>query len=530
MRAFDKCYFGADHTSQLTVVTVDRGAGTGEGAGEAALDAENVSAIAPDAHIDVYEAPNTTVGALDEYNAMVVADNARVISTSWGLCETALQAGAPGTQAIENSIFMEAAAQGQSVFAAAGDDGSDDCANVGSSRVAQYLSVDDPGSQPYVVSVGGTTFLDTAEPPDEIVWNDGNAGGAGGGGVSETWAMPVWQRDFGVPGVTGNAYAADSTGSGVFPYRACSNDPSGAGNDEHRAGLPTTLSPGTLCREVPDVTALADEVTGITVYYSGWTFFGGTSSSAPLWAAMTADMNASSYCSGSPLGVGFVNPILYRIAGNPTSYNQAFNDVTVGDNDSLYVGTDLPLGGKGNTYAAKRGYDLASGLGSPRLTDANGAPGLAELACAAAASPSRPEVTSITPPYGSASGGTSVTIAGSGFGSAVGHVQVGNVPVPASDIQSWSCSRRRTCSIKLLTPAFYEAPASDGPPGGAVAVSVVSAGASAAASAPAPESTFHYPSRGHGRSGRRVLDAAAGPERRGGTTVHVIGSGSGTQP
>jgi subtilase family serine protease len=208
VKAFDECYFRADHTSQITVRKLDGGAGTGEGSGEAALDVETVSAIAPAADIDVYEGPDTTIGSLDVYDAMVVADNARVISTSWGLCESALQAGAPGTQAIENSIFMEAAAQGQSIFAAAGDDGSDDCAGEDPSPVSPNLSVDDPGSQPYVVSVGGTTFLTRTEPPDETVWNDGNSGGAGGGGVSETWPRPTWQLDSRVPGVTDNRYAA----------------------------------------------------------------------------------------------------------------------------------------------------------------------------------------------------------------------------------------------------------------------------------------------------------------------------------
>ena len=523
VKAFDECYFGVDHTSQVEVQAVDGGAGVGEGSGEAALDVENVSAIAPDARINVYEAPNSTVGSLDDYDAMVVADNSRVISTSWGLCETAFQAGAPGTQAIENSIFMEAAAQGQSIFAAAGDDGSDDCANQDASPVATDLSVDDPGSQPYVVSVGGTSFLDASEPPDETVWNDGNTGGAGGGGVSETWAMPAWQQDTGVPGVTDNAYAS-SGGSGSFPYRACSNDPGGAADDEHLLGSPTTLAPGTLCREVPDVTALADEDTGITVYDGGWTNFGGTSSSAPLWAAMTAEMNASSFCAPDQLGVGFVSPILYQVADNPTSYAQAFNDVTAGDNDSLDVGTDLPLGAAGNTYAAGTGYDLASGLGSPRLTDADGDPGLAQLACGAAGAPSRPAVTSVTPPYGSASGGTTVTIDGSGFGAAMGHVQFGDVPVPAVDIESWGCAGS-ACSITLATPPFFQAASSDGPPGGAVTVSVIAAGAVPAASAPSPLSTFHY--LASGATGAPVVEyvgPAAGPDA-GGTTVHLIGSG-----
>jgi len=32
-------------------------------------------------------------------------------------------------------------------------------------------------------------------------------------------------------------------------------------------------------------------------------------------------------------GVGFVNPLLYDVAANPTSYASSFTDVTLGDND-----------------------------------------------------------------------------------------------------------------------------------------------------------------------------------------------------
>ena len=38
--------------------------------------------------------------------------------------------------------------------------------------------------QPYVTGVGGTRLTAIGPPPTETVWNDGVAGGAGGGGVS----------------------------------------------------------------------------------------------------------------------------------------------------------------------------------------------------------------------------------------------------------------------------------------------------------------------------------------------------------
>ena len=61
--------------------------------------------------------------------------------------------------------------------------------------------MDDPGSQPFVTGVGGTTLSSLGPPPSEAVWNNGgNAagllgvqGGAGGGGVSQIWTMPGYQ-------------------------------------------------------------------------------------------------------------------------------------------------------------------------------------------------------------------------------------------------------------------------------------------------------------------------------------------------
>ena len=54
-------------------------------------------------------------------------DADQVVTSSWGLCEQAVQQGEPGVQQAENLVFQQAAAQGQTVFSAAGDEGSNDC-------------------------------------------------------------------------------------------------------------------------------------------------------------------------------------------------------------------------------------------------------------------------------------------------------------------------------------------------------------------------------------------------------------------
>ena len=102
---FDRCYFGRSRTGGITDVPADGGVGSGSGEGEAVLDIENISALAPDAHMIVYEGGQNNFGNIyastDEYNAIVSQDRANIISTSWGLCESALDTYAPGTREVE---------------------------------------------------------------------------------------------------------------------------------------------------------------------------------------------------------------------------------------------------------------------------------------------------------------------------------------------------------------------------------------------------------------------------------------------
>ena len=213
--AFDTCYFGAaTATAMLTrlhTVVVDGGDPTGTGSGESELDIEDVSAVAPGATIEVYEAPLTTAGYLDDFNRIIQDDTAKIVTSSWSSgCETTIASEEPGLEQVENTIFEQAAAQGQTVLAAAGDAGSDACAFGADTPVAPFLSVTDPSSQPYVLSVGGTTIDDATQPPSEQVWNDGASGGSGGGGISALWPSPAWQARSKVPGVDDRSVIAEA--------------------------------------------------------------------------------------------------------------------------------------------------------------------------------------------------------------------------------------------------------------------------------------------------------------------------------
>ena len=101
-------------------------------------------------------------------------------------------------------------------------------------------------------------------------------------------------------------------------------------------------------RAVPDVSIVGDPNTGVWVYdpiRGGWVVGGGTSLSAPLWAAIVAIADQGRALRGleSLDGASQTLPDLYRLP------KRDFHDITVGDNG----------------FEAHKGYDLVTGLGSP---------------------------------------------------------------------------------------------------------------------------------------------------------------------
>lgn len=521
IQTFDECYFGAaaaaEMAGRLNVVPVDGGQPAGAGSGEALLDIENISALAPGATINVYEAPNSTFGALDEYAKIINDDTDQSISSSWGLCEQAVQQGEPGVLQAESLLFQQAAAQGQSIFASAGDEGSNDCnAFYEGGPVTPVLSQDDPASQPYVVGVGGTTIDNPTRPALEHVWNDGVFWGAGGGGISQAWPMPSWQLSTSVPGMrdaatiqAANTFAAADLNQPGYAFCRTDNP---AGTNQ------------TACREVPDVSAQADEFTGaITVYSgsSGWETSGGTSSAAPIWAALLAVVNQSSTCQSNAStqnGVGFVSPLLYSVASNPTAYAASFNDITAGNND--------PYGYSG-LFPATTGYDMASGLGSPQLTQPGNGAGLAYYLCAAAVTPgTRPTITSIAASVAFTSApSTAVTITGTNFANAgtpdVASIQVGDYALSASDFVVNSPT-----SISATFPAADQVNAPQPSTDGAGRVQVVVTLNDGESSPPGPGSAFTYVDNNGANSIPSVTSVGPyGGADAGGNTVTIYGSG-----
>ncbi|HEY6324734.1 MAG TPA: S53 family peptidase [Thermoanaerobaculia bacterium] len=296
----------------VTAIAVDNGANSPSGDpssadGEVLLDIEVAGAVAPGAKIAVYFAPNTSQGFVDAVTSAIhdSVNNPSVVSISWGQAEEGWTAQA--IQAMDQA-FQDAAALGVTILVASGDDGSEDSVADG------QLHTDFPASSPNVTACGGTTLTAGAGSAigDEVVWNAGAGNGAGGGGISRSFAVPAYQAGAQVPA---------------------------AADDGHTG------------RGVPDVAADADPATGYQVLVNGQNLvFGGTSAVAPLYAGLVARINQQLAAAG--VRAGFLNPLLYGAAMVPAG----FSDVVDGNNNVNGVG--------GSAYDAAPGWDPATGWGS----------------------------------------------------------------------------------------------------------------------------------------------------------------------
>lgn len=266
--------------------------------GEETIDVEWASGIAPGARIRVYASGSLEYPYLLRALDQILEDlpsqpGMRQLSMSFGMGETYM-GGSRGEAAAQHQKFLKLAAAGVNVFVSTGDAGSNPDSqgrpNAGPTQV-QYAA-----SDPAVIGVGGTTLMLSADGTvsDETGWT------GSGGGESTFFTRPAWQGQTGVPGTQ---------------------------------------------RLVPDVSLAADPDPGGFLVFNGRTLhIGGTSWSAPMWAALCALMNEARSKAGRP-PLPFLNPLLYPLGGTP-----CFRDIQQGSNGA---------------YNAGKGYDMVTGLGVP---------------------------------------------------------------------------------------------------------------------------------------------------------------------
>ncbi|MEI8196558.1 MAG: hypothetical protein WCI73_11665, partial [Phycisphaerae bacterium] len=169
-----------------------------------------------------------------------------------------------------------------------------------------------PALAPNIVAVGGTTLV----APGGVYSSESGWSGSGGG-ISVYESQPAYQ-------------------SGLVIHNGS-----------------TIISAGGK-RTIPDVAFDADPASGVAVYDSysqgtltPWLQVGGTSFSSPAWAGLIAitDQIRANHGFGSLDGVNDLLPSLYN-----SSFTGDYHDITTGSNG----------------YSAGVGYDLVTGLGSPK--------------------------------------------------------------------------------------------------------------------------------------------------------------------
>jgi alpha-tubulin suppressor-like RCC1 family protein len=312
---------------------------------EIAIDIDVAMAMAPEAQIIAFTDSN-----VDSILALIADDpTVNQVSNSYWV--------SPASSHVETLLFA-LAAQGKSYFTASLDQGAYPLADAGcpSGGLAQIeagapapdnlaeLDFNNPVAQPFVTVVGGTQLsFETGMPQwtGEATWNQGG-GIAGGGGVLGP--------SQGYPGVPIPSYQIGL--ASAFPSN------------------PTISS---VYRNLPDVAAVA---TGLTGYDSICTADGGggatcppskliagqlfnadgTSASSPIWAGFAALMNEYAGKQGAPT-VGFLNPAIYEMGmdSDQSRYAASFHDIQSGPNPNACS----------FSYTAQKGYDLATGWGSP---------------------------------------------------------------------------------------------------------------------------------------------------------------------
>lgn len=304
-------------------------------AGETTEDVEWAHSIAPGASILLVVTPAAETGTGGGFAQYMAAENyvishrlGDVISQSFSLPEQNF----PSQAAVRRLryAYVNAARSRISVLAAANDLGVTGFTR--NARLYKHRVVWWPASDPLVTGVGGTHLTlnaSGARTSPDTVWNDtfnqavaeftygeqAPIPWAGGGGVSTIFARPQYQNS--VRRIVGSR------------------------------------------RGVPDVSLTGSLSDGIGVFLSftgkpQWAPTGGTSGATPMMAGIVAIADQL-----AKRRLGLINPALYQLEKR---HAPGIVDITRGNNTVAFGSSSAPITVRG--YPARRGYDLASGVGT----------------------------------------------------------------------------------------------------------------------------------------------------------------------
>ena len=302
---------------------------------ETTLDIEHSGAMAPGAKIIVYSGVNPQFPTFVDVFDKIFTDNlADVVSTSWGECEPD---NPPAEIGAEEAITLQMVAQGQTIFAAAGDGGAQDrCTTssganhgLGEGKVLTISATDNadyPSSSTVIGAAAGTSLDLNANT--EGAWVDG------GGADSQIFAEPLYETN--TSSWVSNSYCFENTNTDGFAIDA--SESCGAA--------------GSHSRQSSDLAMDADF--NLTLFYNGrWLGgFGGTSFVAPelagLWAVGVQALRAATTPTAR---LGAAPATIYGAVA--AGCQEIFTDITSGNN------------GGGGVFNTAAGWDHPTGWGVP---------------------------------------------------------------------------------------------------------------------------------------------------------------------
>ncbi|HEY4442474.1 MAG TPA: protease pro-enzyme activation domain-containing protein [Candidatus Elarobacter sp.] len=311
----------------VSVVTVGLPSADTAGAAEWDLDTQSSTGMAGNVKmLYIYATTSLTDSDIaNNYSHWVGAHVAQLGNSSFGECE--YQAFLDGSMKVDDHLFMQGAAQGQTMFVSTGDTGSS-CALAPTNGApgSGPPMVEYPAASSYAVGVGGTTVVANGDASysGEAAWN------AGGGGLSQFENSTSWQQAT-IPTSTGAA----ATNLRGLPDIAMAADANAGAYNVYGQNIP-----------------------GVGACPSGCGI-GGTSEASPLAMGSYARL-----LTAHPT-LGFAAPQFYQ----NFLENQNSTSTVNGPPPTQTLGGyhDIITGANG-AYTALPGYDYTTGLGTLDIT------------------------------------------------------------------------------------------------------------------------------------------------------------------
>lgn len=283
---------------------------------------------------------------------LVVFTQCSLFACLLGLIQCAFGIGQPDCQKFNdtsigfvqrvNTEFMKIGLRGVSIFVSSGDAG----AHTMHDQTCElpFTFAEFPASSPFVTAVGATQVNNETYFKSTI--SPACSGGSGYNCVMHGTEVAV---DF------MRGYFTSGGGFSNTSLRPRYQDSAVSAYLKSGVKLPPSSYYNASGRAVPDVSAFGHQ--WYTISGGKVNVVGGTSQSAPTWAAV-ASLLADSFKAKTGQSFGFMNPLLYQAAAkDPLN----FIDIISGDNVWGYMG-DYP-GCMG--YTCTKGWDAVTGLGSP---------------------------------------------------------------------------------------------------------------------------------------------------------------------